>query len=141
MPERILLYRPGFLGDVVMSMPAVRLVRQYNPDAHIVYATNPPCDQLLSACPWIDEVRKAGTYRHAEFDKMCHFSHEQYWDVKKYWGALHIKNAQAVFIEDIDNVGYVITYDAPEEVYDNYADGLELVMSTFEFSWKQEGNR
>jgi hypothetical protein len=54
---------------------------------------------------------------------------------------VHIKNAQAVFIEDTDNVGYVITYDAPEESYDKYANGLELVMSTFEFSWKQEGNR
>ena len=52
-----------------------------------------------------------------------------------------IKKTQAVFIEDTDNVGYVITYDAPQQFYDKYADGLELVMSTFEFSWKQEGNR
>jgi hypothetical protein len=52
-----------------------------------------------------------------------------------------IRKSQAVFIEDTDNVGYVITYDAPLEFYDEYANGLELVMHTFEFSWKQEGNR
>jgi hypothetical protein len=96
MPERILLYRPGFLGDVVMSMPAVRLVRQHNPDAHIFYSTNPPCDQLLAACPWIDDVRRAGQYRHSDYDRICHFSHEDFWPQSEYWGALHVKNVQQV---------------------------------------------
>ncbi len=47
-----------------------------------------------------------------------------------------LKNTQAFFIEDTDNVGYVITYDVPEEFYDEYADSFELVISTFEFGWK-----
>ena len=78
MAERILLYRPGFLGDVVMSLPAVRLVREYHPDAHITYATLPPCDEILRHCPWIDEIKKAGSYRLADYDAVCHFRHEAF---------------------------------------------------------------
>ncbi len=47
-----------------------------------------------------------------------------------------IKKAQAVFIEDVDNVGYVILYDVPEEFYDEYAECFELLISTFEFDWR-----
>jgi hypothetical protein len=47
-----------------------------------------------------------------------------------------IKKAQAALIEDVDTVGYVITYDAPEELYDEYTDCFELVITTFEFDWK-----
>jgi len=103
--ERILLYRPGFLGDVVMSMPALRLVRQYNPDAHITYSTNPPCDQLLAACPWVDNVVKAGTYRLNDYDRVCHFLHEDFRRHVWYWGNLHVLNGQeAGLIPDLAEV-------------------------------------
>ena len=47
-----------------------------------------------------------------------------------------LKITQAFFIEDTDNVGYIITYDVSGEFYDAYADSFELVISTFEFGWK-----
>ena len=49
---------------------------------------------------------------------------------------VRLKNIQALFIEDTDNVGYVITYDVPEEFHDEYADSFELVISTVKFGWK-----
>ena len=42
-----------------------------------------------------------------------------------------LKDSAAVFIKD--NVGYIITYDAPAEFYDEYADSFELVINSFKF--------
>ena len=42
-----------------------------------------------------------------------------------------LKDTGAVFIKD--NIGYVITYDVPEELHDNYIDCFELVIDSFEF--------
>ncbi|MBA7585707.1 MAG: hypothetical protein GH159_00870 [Dehalococcoidia bacterium] len=42
-----------------------------------------------------------------------------------------LKDSCAIFIED--SVGYIITYDVPQEFHDQYADCFELVIGTFEF--------
>ncbi len=42
-----------------------------------------------------------------------------------------LKDRQAIFIKD--NVAYALTYDVPAEVYDEYADCFDLVISSFKF--------
>ena len=44
---------------------------------------------------------------------------------------LLLKDGVARFVKD--EVGYVITYDTPEEFHDEYADCFELVISSFKF--------
>jgi len=92
--KKILLYRPGFLGDIVMSLAAVRMIKDCNPDATVAYAMWDQCQQLVRFCPWVDEVRRAGTYRLAEFDATCHFEHEKFGRERVYWGRLHARNAE-----------------------------------------------
>jgi len=44
---------------------------------------------------------------------------------------VELKDSVAVFIKD--NVGYIITYDVPDEFHSQYADCFDLVISSFRF--------
>ena len=54
--RRVLLVRLSALGDVVNALPALTALRRMLPDAHIAWAVEPPCDQLLRGHPLLDEV-------------------------------------------------------------------------------------
>jgi heptosyltransferase-3 len=55
-PKRILLTQLRRIGDVLMTTPAVRAVRETYPDAHIVYLTEAPSDQIFRNSPLVNEV-------------------------------------------------------------------------------------
>jgi ADP-heptose:LPS heptosyltransferase len=53
---RILLTQLRRIGDVLMTTPAVRALRQAYPEARIVYLTEPPSDELFRHNRNVDEV-------------------------------------------------------------------------------------
>jgi ADP-heptose:LPS heptosyltransferase len=53
---RILLVRLREIGDVVFTTPAVRVVRQRYPDAHISYLVEPHAAPVVAHNPHIDQV-------------------------------------------------------------------------------------
>ncbi len=55
-PRRLLVVKPDHLGDVLLSTPALRLLRQQHPDAHIVLLVGPWGAPLLAHNPDIDAV-------------------------------------------------------------------------------------
>lgn len=63
-PERILLTQLRRIGDVLMTTPAVRQVREAFPGAHLTFLTEAPSDQIYRNSPRVDEVlvarRKGG---------------------------------------------------------------------------------
>ena len=54
--RRFFITRLKFLGDVILTLPAVRLIRQKYPEAHITYLAARPFDELLAHHPDIDRV-------------------------------------------------------------------------------------
>jgi len=73
-PSRIALRAPNWLGDVILSLPAVRDIRRAYPAARITVVARPPVAALYEAIPEIDAVvevigatREIGAYR-AGFD-------------------------------------------------------------------------
>ncbi len=54
--ERIAVRCPNWLGDVVMSTPALRALRRGRPKAHIVALLPPPLAPLLEGTDLVDEV-------------------------------------------------------------------------------------
>jgi len=54
-PRSILVLRFGAVGDVVRTLPAVRLLRRTWPEAKIVWAVEPGPGSLLRGCPDIDD--------------------------------------------------------------------------------------
>lgn len=56
MPKRILLTQLRRIGDVLMTTPAVRQVREAFPDAHLTFLTEAPSDEIYRHSPRVDEV-------------------------------------------------------------------------------------
>ncbi|HVG71008.1 MAG TPA: lipopolysaccharide heptosyltransferase II [Vicinamibacterales bacterium] len=62
---RVVLFAPNWLGDAVMSLPAVADVRRAVPDASLAIAVRPSVAPLFSLVPGIDEVVELSTERRA----------------------------------------------------------------------------
>ena len=54
--DKILLIRYSAIGDIVLSIPAFRILRQSLPKAYIALIINPLGRQIVSKCPYIDEL-------------------------------------------------------------------------------------
>ena len=53
---RILLTRTDRIGDVVLSTPAIKAVRDAYPDSHIAFLTRPYAKDIVEGNPYLDEV-------------------------------------------------------------------------------------
>jgi lipopolysaccharide heptosyltransferase II len=55
-PRRILLIRNDRVGDLVLTLPAIELLRQHFPEAHLAALVSPYAGPLLAGHPAIDEL-------------------------------------------------------------------------------------
>ncbi|MBL0691506.1 MAG: glycosyltransferase family 9 protein [SAR324 cluster bacterium] len=61
---KVLLLQTKKIGDVLLTTPAIRALKNTHPDWELHYLTSPPCDQILQNSPYISKIwrlrRKAG---------------------------------------------------------------------------------
>jgi heptosyltransferase-2 len=62
-PSRLLIRAPNWIGDVVLSLPAVRDIRRNFPDARMEVLARPWVADLYRAVPEVDDVRMTTTFR------------------------------------------------------------------------------
>src|ERR1700736_2022222 len=55
-PNRILIKAVNWLGDIVMSLPAMRAIRRAFPDAHLAVLIKNDLASFFDGADWIDEV-------------------------------------------------------------------------------------
>jgi len=55
-PERILVKEVNWLGDIVMSLPALRAIRRAWPSAHLAVLIKKELASFFDGARWIDEV-------------------------------------------------------------------------------------
>src|SRR6202030_3402980 len=55
-PRRILVKEVNWLGDLVMSLPALRAVRRAWPDAHLAVLVKKDLASFFDGAAWLDEV-------------------------------------------------------------------------------------
>jgi heptosyltransferase-2 len=55
-PRRVLVKEVNWLGDIVMSQPALRAVRRAYPSAHLALLVRQELAGFFDGCAWIDEV-------------------------------------------------------------------------------------
>lgn len=62
--RNILVMRPRYVGDVLLTVPVLRRLRNEFPSAHICFMADPAVRDLIGQCPYIDSVivfdRKGG---------------------------------------------------------------------------------
>ena len=56
MAESILIFRPDHLGDVLLTTPALRLLREARPDARIVMAVGQWSREVIAGNPHVDAI-------------------------------------------------------------------------------------
>lgn len=54
--KRILIIEPNWLGDILFTTPAIRAIRENNPDAFIACMLHPRCAEMLENNPNIDRL-------------------------------------------------------------------------------------
>jgi ADP-heptose:LPS heptosyltransferase len=52
----ILIIKLSALGDLVQADGAIRDIRNFHPDDHLIVMTTPPYRRYMERCPWVDEV-------------------------------------------------------------------------------------
>ena len=65
-PDKILIRSTNWIGDAIMTTPAVRTIRLNFPDAHITILAYPWVADIFRNCPHVDEVilyKKTGEHR------------------------------------------------------------------------------
>jgi heptosyltransferase-2 len=55
-PQRILVKEVNWLGDIVMSLPALRAIRRAWPDAHLAVLVKSELASFFDGAGWLDEV-------------------------------------------------------------------------------------
>lgn len=56
LPQRILIIRPFFLGDIILSLPVAQAIRRHRPDAHIAWLVREEWRDLLPGHSVVDEI-------------------------------------------------------------------------------------
>jgi heptosyltransferase-2 len=69
-PRRILVRLPNWVGDAVMATPALRALRQGQPDAEIALWGRPPLEELLSGLSCYDSFRPVARGLRAILDEV-----------------------------------------------------------------------
>lgn len=134
--HEIMLYRAGFLGDILLTNAAVRAIRRRNPRSAIVYQCWPQYDSAIAADPHITGVARVGSYKY-EADKLLDFRHELQpnWDTE-YWGKLLYEQAKDAGLAGRPDETYrPHVYMLPDSVADK-ADDTRLCIV---HGWSQNG--
>jgi ADP-heptose:LPS heptosyltransferase len=75
-PPRVLLIQLRRIGDVLMTTPAVRALREAWPAAHLTYLTEPPAHLVFQNSPRVDAVRlhsrRSGLWDHLRLMRDLH---------------------------------------------------------------------
>jgi len=68
-PFRLLVRGANWLGDSILTIPALRAIRQGRPDCHLTLLTSPQLADLWKDQSWVDEViTSLDDARHRQFD-------------------------------------------------------------------------
>lgn len=82
--ESILIIRLSAIGDVVVTTPVSRALREARPDAHLAWLVEPAARGFLEGNPYLDEVivwdRKKGSLRWSDLAKLRRQLRARRWD-------------------------------------------------------------
>jgi heptosyltransferase-2 len=111
--KRIVVRAPNWLGDVVMSVAALRQLRASFPDAHIAVVARPGAAEIFTGADFIDEVVP---YDRASLSSF--WQQTRAWKRRKFDAALLFQNAfEAAAIAYLAAVPVRIGYDTDKRAF------------------------
>jgi len=70
--RRILLIQLGDIGDVVLSFPAIRTLRENLPQAEVIVAVREKAAELIEDCPWTSDVISINTSKRRWYQELIY---------------------------------------------------------------------
>jgi len=111
-PKKILVIQHKQIGDVILTTPTVKALKEHFPDAHITFLTEKFCAPILEGNPYIDEI--------VSFDKKelkSLFSQLRfYWSIRKMKFDLVVdffQNPRSTLITAMSGAETTLSYDHP----------------------------
>lgn len=77
--QRILVIRYRFIGDTLLTVPFLRNLRRAYPDAHIEMLVGPNSGEVLTHCPYVDELIYFDTTRKHRYENRDNTSPQSFW--------------------------------------------------------------
>ena len=71
--NKILLIQFGDLGDVIVTLPCLRALKENFAEAHITLAVHEKAKDLLHGCQWVNEILVAQTSAHDLIGRVKHY--------------------------------------------------------------------
>lgn len=68
----ILLIQLGDIGDVVLTLPCLRALRETFPDANLVVAVRKKASELMADCPWVNDVIAIDKAKRSLIEELVH---------------------------------------------------------------------
>ncbi len=142
-PHNLLIIRSGAIGDVLMTTPLVRAIREYYPKAEITYLvgewskgaieTNPSVDKIISFRDEIVAKKKLfGVYnlikkiRRQKFDRCFILDKSYIWNLFAWLCKIPVRVGFDRFGEGFPNT-YNVQYDGTKHEVDYYMDIAKLI--------------
>jgi heptosyltransferase II len=110
--KKILLARTDRLGDLVLTTPAIKAVRQAYPQAHIAMIVRPYAEDIVRGNPYLDEV--------ILYDKYAR--HRSFWATFRFAMEIRRRHFDRAIIFHPTNRMHIVAYiaDIPRRIgYDN----------------------
>jgi lipopolysaccharide heptosyltransferase II len=110
--KKILLARTDRLGDLLLTTPAIKAVRNAYPDAHIAMIVRPYAEEVLRDSPYIDEIILYDKYK----------KHKSVWATMGFALKIRKRGFDRAIIFHPTNRMHIISYiaDIPRRIgYDN----------------------
>jgi len=75
---RILIIRTDRIGDLLLSTPAIKAVRETYPSAHIAVMVRPYVEDIVEGNPYIDEVILCDKYAYSSLSARLVYHRRSY---------------------------------------------------------------
>lgn len=129
--QRILIVRTDRIGDVLLSTPVIKAVRQAYPNAHIAMMVSPYAKEIVEGNPYLNEV--------IIYDKSK--AHKSWWHSAKFSQFLKKKKFDLAIILHPTNRSHLVTFFSGIPVRIGYNRKMGFLLTHKLEHTKQEGKK
>ncbi len=129
--KKILVIRYRFIGDTILTVPFLRNLHNYYPDAKIDVLVGPQSGQVLENCPYINELIEYDTTRFHKYD-------QGQGKAKSFWSYLSIlkeKKYDVVFVLKRSASAALLAFLSGAKKRIGYGGGIKSFLLTTNAPW------
>ncbi len=132
--KRILVIRYRFIGDTILTVPFLRNLKRYYPEAKIDVLVGPQSGEVLKECPYVDELIEFDTTRFHKYDQ----GKGQTKSFAHYVSLIRKNHYDTVFILKRSTSSVLLAYLSGAKERIGYGGGLKSILLTTNIHWDKE---